>query len=78
MGVVRDWPIAEGGPDEAEIDAQYRALTQLRAVSAEEYEAIGRARVDNDTWRTAYEAIARGLAAYQRDAIEAYATTMLD
>ncbi len=50
---------------------------QLRAVSAEEYRAIGRSCVDNDVWRTAYEAIAPGLAAYQRDAIEVYATTRL-
>ncbi|NBE56769.1 MerR family transcriptional regulator [Streptomyces boluensis] len=69
---------ADAEPVQAEIDAQYRALTQLRAVSAEEYRAIGRACVDNDVWRTAYEAITPGLAAYQRDAIEAYATTRLN
>ncbi|MCX4959641.1 MerR family transcriptional regulator [Streptomyces virginiae] len=62
-------------PVQAEIDAQYRALAGLHAVSAEEYRAIGRSCVDNDAWRTAYEAIAPGLAAYQRDAIEVYATT---
>ncbi|MGW4229297.1 MerR family transcriptional regulator [Streptomyces sp. NPDC004980] len=61
---------------QAGIDAQYRALTQLRVVSAEEYRAVGRSCVDNDAWRTAYEAIAPGLAAYQRDAIEAYATRL--
>ncbi|BAU87461.1 merR family transcriptional regulator [Streptomyces laurentii] len=61
----------------AEIDAQYRALTGMRAVSAEEYRAIGRACVDNGTWRAAYEAIAPGLAAYQRDAIDAYVTARL-
>ncbi|MGW7194710.1 MerR family transcriptional regulator [Streptomyces chryseus] len=69
---------ADAEPVQAEIDAQYRALTQLRAVSAEEYRAIGRSCVDNDAWRTAYEAIAPGLAAFQRDAIEAYATTRLN
>ncbi|MEV6247082.1 TipAS antibiotic-recognition domain-containing protein [Streptomyces sp. NPDC051742] len=68
---------AGAGPVQAEIDAQYRALTRLRTVSAEEYRAIGRSCVDNDAWRTAYEAIAPGLAGYQRDAIEAYATTRL-
>ncbi|MFE2018589.1 MerR family transcriptional regulator [Streptomyces sp. NPDC059499] len=61
----------------AEIDGQYRALTELRAVSAEEYRAIGRSCVENAQWRAAYEAIAPGLAAYQRDAIEAYASTWL-
>ncbi|MFE9823714.1 MerR family transcriptional regulator [Streptomyces sp. NPDC005791] len=68
---------ADAEPVQAEIDAQYRALTQLRTVSAEEYRAIGRSCVDNDAWCAAYEAIAPGLAAYQRDAIEAYATTRL-
>ena len=68
---------ADADPVQAEIDAQYRALTQLRAVSAEEYRAIGRSVVDNETWRTAYESIAPGLAAYQRDAIDTYATTRL-
>jgi hypothetical protein len=33
--------------------------------------------VDNDAWRAAYEGIAPGPAAYQRDAIEAYAATRL-
>ncbi|MGY5125395.1 MerR family transcriptional regulator [Streptomyces nigrescens] len=64
-------------PVQAEIEAQYRALAELRAVSAEEYRAIGRSCVDNEPWRAAYEAIAPGLAEYQRDAIEAYATTRL-
>lgn len=68
---------ADADPVQAEIDAQYRALAELRGVSAEEYRAIGRSCVDNDVRRTAYEAIAPGLAAYQRDAIEAYATTRL-
>ncbi|MFW3473370.1 MerR family transcriptional regulator [Streptomyces microflavus] len=61
----------------AEIDGQYRALTELSPVSAEEFRAIGRSCVDNEQWRGAYEAIAPGLAAYQRDAIEAYATSRL-
>ncbi|MFF3392714.1 MerR family transcriptional regulator [Streptomyces sp. NPDC002669] len=69
---------ADASPVQAEIDAQYRALTGLRAVSAEEYRAIGRSCVDNEQWRAAYESIAPGLAAYQRDAIEAYATTRPD
>ncbi|MFG2986462.1 MerR family transcriptional regulator [Streptomyces sp. NPDC048258] len=64
---------ADAEPVQAEIGAQYRALTELRAVSAEEYRAIGRSCVDNEVWRAAYEAITPGLAAYQRDAIEAYA-----
>ncbi|MFG3530856.1 MerR family transcriptional regulator [Streptomyces sp. NPDC047917] len=68
---------AGADPVQAEIEAQYRALTALRAVSTEEYRAIGRSCVENEQWCAAYEAIAPGLAAYQRDAIEAYATTRL-
>ncbi|MFD9060173.1 MerR family transcriptional regulator [Kitasatospora purpeofusca] len=68
---------ADAEPVQAEIDAQYRALVELHTVSAEEFRAIGRSCVDNDSWRTAYEAITLGLAAYQRDAIDAYATTRL-
>ncbi|WP_392675815.1 MerR family transcriptional regulator [Streptomyces sp. LN785] len=64
-------------PVQAEIDTQYRALTALRAVSTDEYRAMGRSCVDNEAWYTAYEAIAPGLAAYQRDAIEVYATSRL-
>lgn len=52
-------------------------MTELRPVSADEYRAVGRSCVDNSAWRAAYEAIAPGLAAYQRDAIEVYATTRL-
>ncbi|QLE75648.1 MerR family transcriptional regulator [Streptomyces rectiverticillatus] len=62
---------------QAEIDGQYRALAELRAVSAEEFRAIGRSCVEKEPWRAAYEAIAPGLAAYQRDAVEVYATTRL-
>ncbi|MFF9077522.1 MerR family transcriptional regulator [Streptomyces sp. NPDC014872] len=64
-------------PAQDEIDAQYRTLSEMRAASADEFRAIGRACVDNEVWRAAYEAIAPGLAAYQRDAIEAYATHRL-
>ncbi|MFJ7903162.1 TipAS antibiotic-recognition domain-containing protein [Streptomyces sp. NPDC096198] len=68
---------ADAGRVQAEIDAQYQILTALRTVSTDEYRAMGRSCVDNDAWRTAYEAIAPGLAACQCDAIEAYADTRL-
>ncbi|WP_327239279.1 MULTISPECIES: MerR family transcriptional regulator [unclassified Streptomyces] len=68
---------ADADPVQAEVDAQYRALAELRAASAEEFRAMGRSCVENEQRRAAYEAIAPGLAAYQRDAIEAYATTRL-
>lgn len=62
---------------QAEVDGQYRALAGMRAVSTEEFRAMGRSCVDNAQWCAAYEAIAPGLAAYQRDAIDAYADTRL-
>ncbi|WP_031044176.1 MerR family transcriptional regulator [Streptomyces sp. NRRL F-5650] len=68
---------ADAEPVQAETDSQYRLLTALRTVTVDEYRAMGRSCVDNDAWRAAYEAIAPGLAAYQRDAIEVYATTRL-
>lgn len=68
---------ADAGPVQAEIEGQHRALTALHPVSADEFRAIGRFCVDNEQWRAAYESIAPGLAAYQRDAIEAYADSRL-
>ncbi|QCX74464.1 HTH-type transcriptional activator TipA [Streptomyces sp. YIM 121038] len=62
---------------QAEIDTQYRTLARIRAATAEEYRAIGRTCVENEHWYAWYEAIAPGLAAYQRAAIEAYAATRL-
>ncbi|MEU1372322.1 MerR family transcriptional regulator [Streptomyces triculaminicus] len=64
-------------PVQAAIDAQYRALTAMRPATPDEFRAMGRACVDNERWRAAYEAIAPGLAAYQRDAIEAYVMSRL-
>ncbi|MER7949352.1 MerR family transcriptional regulator [Streptomyces sp. NPDC096079] len=66
---------ADAAAVQAETAAQYRALTELRAASVEEYRAFGRSCVDNEQWLAAYESIAPGLAAYQREAIEAYAAS---
>ncbi|GHF71880.1 HTH-type transcriptional regulator SkgA [Streptomyces mashuensis] len=68
---------ADAVPVQAEIDAQYRALRRVRPASLEEFRAIGRSCVGNEPWRAAYEAVAPGLAAYQRDAVEAYVTARL-
>ncbi|MFJ2739416.1 MerR family transcriptional regulator [Streptomyces sp. NPDC087440] len=68
---------ADAAPVQAEADAQYRALTELRALSAEDYRALAHSIVGNETWRAAYESIASGLAAYQRDAMLAYAAARL-
>ncbi|WP_171166170.1 MerR family transcriptional regulator [Streptomyces sp. I05A-00742] len=68
---------ADADAVQAEVDTQYRTLARIRAATAGEYRAIGRTCVENEHWRAAYEAIAPGLAAYQRAAIEAYASTRL-
>ncbi|MER7753847.1 MerR family transcriptional regulator [Kitasatospora sp. NPDC097643] len=74
--------MAAGHPVDAEavqdgIDAEYRTLTALRPISPEEYRAIARSLTENEQWRAAYEAIAPGLAAYQREAMEVYAAARL-
>ncbi|MCX5200325.1 MerR family transcriptional regulator [Streptomyces sp. NBC_00237] len=72
--LMADGHPAGAEPVRTEIDGQYRALTTLRPVSPEEFREFGRSCVDNAAWRAAYEAVAPGLAAFQRDAIDAYAT----
>ncbi|MFG3407380.1 hypothetical protein [Streptomyces sp. NPDC048142] len=59
------------------VEAQYRALTALRPAPADECRAIGLSCSDNEQGRAAYEAIAPGLAAYQRDVVEGYAASRL-
>lgn len=66
-GVPADAPAVQ-----AEVDSQYQALAQFQMTDAARFRAIGQACVDNEQWRAAYEAIAAGLAEYQRDAIQAY------
>lgn len=62
---------------QAEVDSQYQAMAQVQAMDAAQFRAIGQACVDNAQWRAAYEAVAVGLAEYQRDAIRAYADARL-
>ncbi|MEU9048067.1 MULTISPECIES: MerR family transcriptional regulator [unclassified Kitasatospora] len=74
--------VASGHPAGAEpvqsmIDEEYRLLGTIRSVSVEEYRAMARSCTENEQWRAAYEAIAPGLAAYQRAAMEAYAAARL-
>ncbi|MFH8411358.1 TipAS antibiotic-recognition domain-containing protein [Streptomyces sp. NPDC018019] len=76
-GLLASGASAGSAPVQAEIDTQYRVLTRVRTVSAEEYRAIGRSCVENAYWYAAYESIAPGLAGYQRDALETYVATRL-
>ncbi|MGZ2356037.1 MerR family transcriptional regulator [Streptomyces sp. 372A] len=72
-----DGHAADSAPVQEEVDAHYRLLSALRRVSADEHLAMGRSVVDNPEWCAAYEAIAPGLAAFQRDAIEVYTAERL-
>ncbi|MFB9367971.1 MerR family transcriptional regulator [Kitasatospora albolonga] len=65
-------PVADAAV-QAEVDAQFRSLTELHPVTADEFRAMGRACVRQPKWRAAHEAIAPGLAEYQQAAIELYA-----
>ncbi|MFI2611330.1 MerR family transcriptional regulator [Kitasatospora sp. NPDC018619] len=74
--------MAAGHPVDAEpvqstIGEEYRLLRAIRPVPREEYLAIARSCTENEQWHAAYEAIAPGLAAYQRAAMEAYAAAQL-
>ncbi|MFE6050962.1 MerR family transcriptional regulator [Kitasatospora sp. NPDC056446] len=68
---------ADAEPVQSTIDEEYRQLGTIRPVTVEEYLAIARSCTENEQWGAAYEAIAPGLAAYQRAAMEAYAAARL-
>ncbi|MFF2544028.1 MerR family transcriptional regulator [Kitasatospora sp. NPDC058063] len=68
---------ADAEPVQSTIDEEYQLLRTIRSVPTEEYLAIARSCTENEQWSAAYEAIAPGLAAYQRAAMEAYAAARL-
>ncbi|MFJ7911660.1 MerR family transcriptional regulator [Kitasatospora sp. NPDC096204] len=68
---------ADAEPVQSTIDEEYRLLRTIRSVPTEEYLAIARSCTENEQWSAAYEAIAPGLAAYQRAAMETYAAARL-
>nr|BFD90286.1 MerR family transcriptional regulator [Kitasatospora sp. Xyl93] len=68
---------ADAEPVQSAIDEEYRLLGALRSVPTKEYLAIARSCTENERWSAAYEAVAPGLAAYQRAAMEAYAAARL-
>ncbi|MER6300492.1 MerR family transcriptional regulator [Kitasatospora sp. NPDC001539] len=68
---------ADSEPVQHMIEEEYRLLNGIRTVPVEEYLAIARSCTENESWSAAYEAIAPGLAAYQRAAMEAYAAARL-
>ncbi|MEU8621819.1 MerR family transcriptional regulator [Streptomyces sp. NPDC048623] len=62
---------------QAEVDAQYQAVCRMWTPDAAAFKALGQTYVDDVQWRAAYDHIAAGLAAYQRDAMTTYADARL-
>ncbi|MFF8941908.1 MerR family transcriptional regulator [Streptomyces sp. NPDC014864] len=62
---------------QAEIDAHYRGICRMWTPNAAAFKALGQTYVDDPQWRAAYDQAADGLAAYQRDAMAAYADARL-
>jgi len=60
-----------------EIDAHYEGMCRLWTPNRDAYKALARTFVDDEQWRTTYERVAEGLAAYQRDAMIVYADARL-
>lgn len=63
---------------QAEIDAHYQGICRMWTPNAAAFKALGQNYVDDAQWRTAYDQVAAGLAAYQRDAMAVYADARLD
>jgi DNA-binding transcriptional MerR regulator len=61
----------------AEVEWHYGWISRFWTPSAEAYRNLGRMYVDDERFRANYEKIADGLAAYQRDAMAAYARERL-
>ena len=62
---------------QTEIDAHYRDVCRFWTPTAAAYTGLGRTYAEDPQWRSVYDAIAAGLAAYQRDAMAVYAETRL-
>jgi MerR family transcriptional regulator, thiopeptide resistance regulator len=67
-----------GDPEvQADVDQHYRWVTRYWTPSAGAYRNLGQLYVDDQRFRDNYEKITPGLAAYQRDAMAAYASARL-
>jgi DNA-binding transcriptional MerR regulator len=62
---------------QAEVDAHYRGICRMWTPTVAAFKALGQTYVDDAQWRAAYDQVAVGLAAYQRDAMAAYADARL-
>ncbi|WP_329201454.1 MULTISPECIES: MerR family transcriptional regulator [unclassified Streptomyces] len=62
---------------QAEIDAHYQGVCRFWTPNATAYKGLAQTYVDDPQFRQNFDKIAEGLAAYQRDAMVAYADTRL-
>ncbi|MFE1312617.1 MerR family transcriptional regulator [Streptomyces sp. NPDC058755] len=62
---------------QAEVDAHHQGICRMWTPDAAAFKALGQSYVDDAQWRAAYDRIAAGLAAYQRDAMVAHADARL-
>lgn len=62
---------------QAEIDAHYQGVCRFWTPNATAYKGLAQTYVDDPQFRRNFDKIAEGLAAYQRDAMVAYADTRL-
>ncbi|GGX79081.1 MerR family transcriptional regulator [Streptomyces anandii] len=62
---------------QTEVDTHYRAICRMWTPNAAAYKALGQTYVEDAQWREAYDRVAVGLAAYQRDAMAVYADAHL-
>ncbi|MGW1895132.1 MerR family transcriptional regulator [Streptomyces sp. NPDC002004] len=62
---------------QAEVDAHYQVICRMWTPDAAAFKALGQTYVDDEQWHAVYDAVAAGLAAYQRDAMGAYADAHL-
>lgn len=68
---------ADDAAVQREVGAQYEQLCRFWTPNQEAYKTLTRTFAEDEQWRTAYERVAEGLAAYQRDAMIAYADAEL-
>ncbi|MFF3745228.1 MerR family transcriptional regulator [Streptomyces kronopolitis] len=74
--MVAGTPVADPAV-QAEIDTHYRGICRFWTPNACGYKGLGRTYVEDPRFRTNFDKIAEGLAAYQRDAMDVYADARL-
>lgn len=74
--MVAGTPVADPAV-QAEVDAHYQGVCRFWTPNAAAYKGLGQTYVDDPQFRSNYDKIADGLAAYQRDAMVVYANARL-